>query len=87
MNFDSNGDPPAFYELISWFPRDSLKIEFLVVGSFNSTAGPDQQLSISSQSILWNGAQKRQVFCIYVTLHYPFRTKCNEMEVSIISYP
>uniref|UniRef100_A0A8C4QHC0 G-protein coupled receptors family 3 profile domain-containing protein n=1 Tax=Eptatretus burgeri TaxID=7764 RepID=A0A8C4QHC0_EPTBU len=59
MNFDSNGDPPAIYELISWFPHDSLKIEFLVVGSFNSSAGPDQQLSISSQSILWNGAQKK----------------------------
>uniref|UniRef100_A0A8C4PWS2 G-protein coupled receptors family 3 profile domain-containing protein n=1 Tax=Eptatretus burgeri TaxID=7764 RepID=A0A8C4PWS2_EPTBU len=65
MNFDSNGDPPAFYELISWFPHDSLKIEFLVVGSFNSSAVPRSVCSELCNPGTRKISRKGEPFCCF----------------------
>ena len=54
VQFDENGDPPAFYDLINWQKISSGDINFEVVGSYDSSSAPEEQFQIDEKTIVWN---------------------------------
>ncbi|XP_029435612.1 extracellular calcium-sensing receptor-like [Rhinatrema bivittatum] len=51
--FDSNGDPPARYEIINWQLSPEGTISHVKVGSYDSSAPPGQNLIINASAIMW----------------------------------
>ncbi|XP_078524894.1 extracellular calcium-sensing receptor-like [Lissotriton helveticus] len=54
MFFDSNGNPPAVYDIVNWQLQTNGEIIYVKVGSFDSRESPGKQLSISSSTMQWN---------------------------------
>ncbi|XP_060780433.1 extracellular calcium-sensing receptor-like [Neoarius graeffei] len=56
VSFDSNGDPPAVYELINWqFKKDGV-LDFITVGQYDSFRPRGQEFRMS-RNITWLGGQ------------------------------
>uniref|UniRef100_UPI00358FFF29 extracellular calcium-sensing receptor-like n=1 Tax=Myxine glutinosa TaxID=7769 RepID=UPI00358FFF29 len=53
VNFDENGDPPARYELLNWQMDLTGKMHFKVVGAFDSSLAPENQLKVNETGIKW----------------------------------
>uniref|UniRef100_UPI00358EAF14 extracellular calcium-sensing receptor-like n=1 Tax=Myxine glutinosa TaxID=7769 RepID=UPI00358EAF14 len=53
VNFDENGDPPARYELLNWQMDLTGKMRFKVVGAFDSSLAPENQLKVNETDIKW----------------------------------
>nr|XP_033779253.1 extracellular calcium-sensing receptor-like [Geotrypetes seraphini] len=51
--FDSNGDPPARYEIVNWQLSPEGTIRHVKVGSYDSSAPPGQNLIVNASAILW----------------------------------
>uniref|UniRef100_H3C7S5 Vomeronasal 2, receptor 1 n=1 Tax=Tetraodon nigroviridis TaxID=99883 RepID=H3C7S5_TETNG len=49
-----DGTVEAFYDLINWQFSSDGEISYVRVGHFNASAAPEEQMSISNSSILWN---------------------------------
>ncbi|XP_076851031.1 extracellular calcium-sensing receptor-like [Brachyhypopomus gauderio] len=56
VNFDSNGDPGALYELINWQFKKGGALDFVPVGYYDSSK-PRGQEFIMSSAISWMGGQ------------------------------
>ncbi|XP_062860386.1 extracellular calcium-sensing receptor-like [Trichomycterus rosablanca] len=56
VTFDSNGDPPALYELINWQVKADGALIFVTVGQYDSSR-PRGQEFIMSRNISWVGGQ------------------------------
>lgn len=70
MNFDKNGDPPASYDIINWQVTAEGSIEFVTVGHFVSSRGPD--LHIDVDRVVWGGGSGLQVSIFSTSCHYGF---------------
>uniref|UniRef100_UPI00358FB052 extracellular calcium-sensing receptor-like n=1 Tax=Myxine glutinosa TaxID=7769 RepID=UPI00358FB052 len=53
VNFDENGDPPARYELLNWQMDLTGNMHFKVVGAFDSSLAPENQLKLNETDIKW----------------------------------
>ena len=58
VSFDSKGDPVALYELINWQIRENGTMDFVTVGSYDSSKPRGQEISIS-RPISWVGGQTK----------------------------
>ncbi|XP_058244099.1 extracellular calcium-sensing receptor-like [Hemibagrus wyckioides] len=56
VSFDSNGDPPAVYELINWQSKKNGVLEFVTVGQYDSSRPRGQEFRMS-KNISWVGEQ------------------------------
>ncbi|XP_076853582.1 extracellular calcium-sensing receptor-like [Brachyhypopomus gauderio] len=56
VNFDSNGDPGALYELINWQFKKDGALDFVPVGYYDSSKPRGQEFRMSS-AISWVGGQ------------------------------
>ncbi|XP_069502433.1 extracellular calcium-sensing receptor-like [Ambystoma mexicanum] len=54
MFFDSNGNPPAVYDIVNWQLEPEGTIVYTTVGSFDSRAPMGKQLSINISAMRWN---------------------------------
>ncbi|KAI5611408.1 extracellular calcium-sensing receptor-like, partial [Silurus asotus] len=54
--FDSNGDPPAVYELINWQYTKNGALDFVTVGQYDSSRPRGQEFRMS-KNISWVGGQ------------------------------
>uniref|UniRef100_A0A3Q1IYB4 GPCR family 3 nine cysteines domain-containing protein n=1 Tax=Anabas testudineus TaxID=64144 RepID=A0A3Q1IYB4_ANATE len=61
MNFDKNGDPPASYDIINWHVTPQGAGEFVTVGHFLSSQGPDGQFHINMDRVVWGGGSRQRV--------------------------
>ncbi|KAG7333497.1 hypothetical protein KOW79_003632 [Hemibagrus wyckioides] len=57
VSFDSNGDPPAIYELINWQFKNDGTLDFVTVGQYDSSRPRGQEFKMS-RNISWVGGQK-----------------------------
>ncbi|XP_029435611.1 extracellular calcium-sensing receptor-like [Rhinatrema bivittatum] len=57
--FDGNGDPPARYEIVNWQRSPEGAIRHVTVGSYDSSAPPEQSLVVNASAILWHGASSQ----------------------------
>lgn len=57
VSFDSNGDPPAVYELINWQFKNNGTLDFVTVGQYDSSRPRGQEFKMS-RNISWVGGQK-----------------------------
>ncbi|KAG7333496.1 hypothetical protein KOW79_003631 [Hemibagrus wyckioides] len=80
VSFDSNGDPPAVYELINWQSKKNGVLEFVTVGQYDSSRPRGQEFRMS-KNISWVGEQTEvshyaTCACLSDKHHYPtfFRT-------------
>ncbi|KAM3616846.1 uncharacterized protein V6R79_024473 [Siganus canaliculatus] len=55
--FDTNGDPPASYDIINWQLRDG-QVQHVTLGHFASDANGDYKLSIQEDKIVWRTGNK-----------------------------
>ncbi|GCB76010.1 vomeronasal type-2 receptor 1 [Scyliorhinus torazame] len=62
--FDVNGDIDAMYDIMNWQRTSDGHISFKVVGSYNGTAPPGQEMTIQNDSILWNADQVTPPFSV-----------------------
>ncbi|XP_029435598.1 extracellular calcium-sensing receptor-like [Rhinatrema bivittatum] len=65
MYFDTDGNPPAAYDIINWHQQPDGAIEYMKVGSFDLRAPKGQELSVNISAIQWH-TQRREVprsFC------------------------
>ncbi|XP_076850875.1 extracellular calcium-sensing receptor-like [Brachyhypopomus gauderio] len=58
VNFDSNGDPAAVYELINWQFKKDGALDFVPVGSYDASKPRGQEFRMSS-AISWMGGQTK----------------------------
>ncbi|KAM9481452.1 extracellular calcium-sensing receptor-like [Clarias gariepinus] len=56
VSFDSNGDPPAVYELINWQFKNNGALDFVTVGQYDSSRTRGQEFKIS-KNIIWVGGE------------------------------
>ncbi|XP_053478296.1 extracellular calcium-sensing receptor-like [Ictalurus furcatus] len=56
VSFDSNGDPPAVYELINWQFKEDGALNFITVGQYDSFRPRGQEFRMS-RNISWVGGQ------------------------------
>uniref|UniRef100_A0A4W4FMQ9 G-protein coupled receptors family 3 profile domain-containing protein n=1 Tax=Electrophorus electricus TaxID=8005 RepID=A0A4W4FMQ9_ELEEL len=56
VNFDSNGDPVAVYELINWQFKKDGTLDFMTVGYYDSSKPRGQEFRMSS-AVSWLGGQ------------------------------
>ncbi|XP_060779010.1 extracellular calcium-sensing receptor-like [Neoarius graeffei] len=56
VSFDSNGDPPAVYELINWQYMKDGTLDFVTVGHYDSSRPRGQEFRMS-RNISWVGGQ------------------------------
>ncbi|XP_066541458.1 extracellular calcium-sensing receptor-like [Hoplias malabaricus] len=59
--FDENGDPSASYDIINWHMGAEGKIEFVKVGQFEATKGPEQDFQIDLTKVVWGGGWHDEV--------------------------
>ncbi|XP_051580751.1 vomeronasal type-2 receptor 1 [Myxocyprinus asiaticus] len=52
--FFSNGDVDGFYEILNWQSDSDGGIIYNHIGYYNSTAPPDERMTIDNASIIWN---------------------------------
>ncbi|KAM3615379.1 uncharacterized protein V6R79_001236 [Siganus canaliculatus] len=77
--FDTNGDPPASYDIINWQLRDG-QVQHVTLGHFASDANGDYKLSIQEDKIVWRTGNVVSYFstcaCLSDRAKYPtfFRT-------------
>ncbi|KAM9480739.1 extracellular calcium-sensing receptor-like [Clarias gariepinus] len=58
VSFDSNGDPPAVFELVNWqFNKDG-NLDFMTVGQYDSLRPRGQEFTLCG-NISWAGGQKK----------------------------
>ncbi|KAK9959145.1 hypothetical protein ABG768_011224 [Culter alburnus] len=50
----NNGDVDGFYEILNWQSDSDGGITYTHIGYYNSTAPPDEKLTIDNTSIIWN---------------------------------
>ncbi|XP_069072152.1 vomeronasal type-2 receptor 26-like [Pleurodeles waltl] len=60
MSFDSNGDPPALYDIINWQLQQDGSMRYIKVGRFDSRLPTGAKLYFDSSAIHWN-SQTNQV--------------------------
>ncbi|KAM9481494.1 extracellular calcium-sensing receptor-like [Clarias gariepinus] len=51
--FDTNGDPPAKYEIINWQINKENQYEFVTVGLYDSTLAHHDHLAVNISTIVW----------------------------------
>lgn len=61
VSFDSNGDPPAVYELINWQSKKNGVLEFVTVGQYDSSRPRGQEFRMS-KNISWVGEQTEVLY-------------------------
>ncbi|XP_072551269.1 extracellular calcium-sensing receptor-like [Salminus brasiliensis] len=59
--FDNNGDPTGSYDIVNWQITSEGKVEFVKVGNFNSSSGPDQDFQLDVQNVIWGGGWGNKV--------------------------
>nr|XP_014353900.1 PREDICTED: extracellular calcium-sensing receptor-like [Latimeria chalumnae] len=55
--FDSNGDPPAQYDILNWHLIPDGSLIYVKVGSMDFSAPQGQNFIINESAIVWNGCQ------------------------------
>ncbi|XP_067897662.1 extracellular calcium-sensing receptor-like [Heterodontus francisci] len=58
VRFDDNGDPLAAYDLLNWQLDPDGNIKYVKVGQYDASVGPENQLVIEKEAIVWSGGQK-----------------------------
>uniref|UniRef100_A0A8B9GN24 G-protein coupled receptors family 3 profile domain-containing protein n=1 Tax=Astyanax mexicanus TaxID=7994 RepID=A0A8B9GN24_ASTMX len=59
--FDDNGDPAGSYDIVNWQIGPGGKVDIVNVGSFDSSRGPDQDLQLDIQNVVWGGGWGKKV--------------------------
>ncbi|KAG9273380.1 extracellular calcium-sensing receptor-like [Astyanax mexicanus] len=59
--FDDNGDPAGSYDILNWQIGTDGKMKFVNVGNFDSSRGPDQDLQLDIQNVVWGGSWGNKV--------------------------
>uniref|UniRef100_A0A8B9GWY2 G-protein coupled receptors family 3 profile domain-containing protein n=1 Tax=Astyanax mexicanus TaxID=7994 RepID=A0A8B9GWY2_ASTMX len=59
--FDDNGDPTGSYDIVNWQIGSEGKVEFVKVGNFDSSRGPDKDLELNIQNVVWGGGWGKKV--------------------------
>ncbi|XP_051874574.1 vomeronasal type-2 receptor 1 [Pristis pectinata] len=62
--FDANGDIDAMYDIINWQRTSNGYITYKVIGSYNGTAPPGEEMTIQNDSIIWNDDQTTPPFSV-----------------------
>uniref|UniRef100_UPI00398EA22F vomeronasal type-2 receptor 1 n=1 Tax=Pristiophorus japonicus TaxID=55135 RepID=UPI00398EA22F len=62
--FDVNGDIDAMYDIINWQKTSNGYISYKVIGNYNGTAPPGQEMIIHNDSIIWNDDQITPPFSV-----------------------
>ncbi|XP_072254970.1 extracellular calcium-sensing receptor-like [Pyxicephalus adspersus] len=57
--FDENGDLPTFYSIVNWQVSPQGFINYVKIGIFNTSAPPDQAVTINSSLVLWPGGSQQ----------------------------
>ncbi|XP_069753998.1 extracellular calcium-sensing receptor-like [Narcine bancroftii] len=55
VHFDENEDSMATYDIVNWQLNDEGKAVVLIVGDFDGSASPEEQVTINGRSIVWSG--------------------------------
>ncbi|XP_035381398.1 extracellular calcium-sensing receptor-like [Electrophorus electricus] len=63
VNFDSNGDPAAVYELVNWQFKKDATLDFVPVGYYDSSKPRGQEFRMSSV-ICWMGGQTEMIVSV-----------------------
>ncbi|XP_067851018.1 extracellular calcium-sensing receptor-like [Heptranchias perlo] len=58
VRFDVNGDPLAAYDLLNWQLDPDGSVKYVKVGQYDASVGPENQLVIEKEAIVWSGGQK-----------------------------
>uniref|UniRef100_W5LLM5 G-protein coupled receptors family 3 profile domain-containing protein n=1 Tax=Astyanax mexicanus TaxID=7994 RepID=W5LLM5_ASTMX len=59
--FDNNGDPTGSYDIVNWQIGPDGKMEFVNVGNFESSRGPDKDLQLNIKNVVWGGGWGNKV--------------------------
>ncbi|XP_076850861.1 extracellular calcium-sensing receptor-like isoform X1 [Brachyhypopomus gauderio] len=59
--FDKNGDPAASYDIINWHLGAKGKMEFIKVGQFDATGGPEPDFQLDLKKVVWGGSHSDKV--------------------------
>ncbi|XP_072895118.1 vomeronasal type-2 receptor 1 [Hemitrygon akajei] len=62
--FDANGDIDAMYDIINWQRNSDGSITYKVIGSYNGTAPPGEEMTIQNDTIIWNDDQTTPPFSV-----------------------
>lgn len=57
VNFDLNGDPIAYYDLVNWQRRPDGSLQLVKVGFFDASSPGGRDLIINDSLIQWPGKQ------------------------------
>uniref|UniRef100_A0A4W3HLN9 G-protein coupled receptors family 3 profile domain-containing protein n=1 Tax=Callorhinchus milii TaxID=7868 RepID=A0A4W3HLN9_CALMI len=55
--FDVNGDPVGTYDLINWQINSEGKAEMKIIGYYDGSAAPGQEVVLNEKDIIWSGGQ------------------------------
>lgn len=50
----TDGDVEGFYDIINWHVNSNGEISYVTVGRYNGSAVPEDKITISNDSIVWN---------------------------------
>jgi len=53
VNFDQNGDPIAYYDLMNWQRRSDGSLNLVKVGFYDASLPADRRLVINDSTIQW----------------------------------
>ncbi|XP_069498697.1 vomeronasal type-2 receptor 1-like [Ambystoma mexicanum] len=64
MYFDTNGNPPAVFDILNWQSTPEGSFAYVTVGQFDSRAPSGLELTLNEEAIMWNSGLRQELICI-----------------------